>query len=90
MLRVPYAKVESRVKWEMAVGKKPDEKGGCWDIEGRAGGFPHIYEVVEDEEGKGTLRLGREEVESVGKWERGDGSWSKQGWPFGEDEPREG
>ncbi|TVY44266.1 hypothetical protein LOCC1_G006807, partial [Lachnellula occidentalis] len=28
ILRVPYAEVESRVKWEMAVGKKPEEKGG--------------------------------------------------------------
>ncbi|TVY25623.1 hypothetical protein LHYA1_G006331 [Lachnellula hyalina] len=87
ILRVPYAKVESRVKWEMAAGKKPDEKGGCWDTEGRAGGFPHIYEVG-DGEGKGTLRLGSEEVESVGMWEKGEGSWSEKGWPFGEDVPK--
>jgi hypothetical protein len=32
--------------------------------------------------------LGREEVDGVGKWERGGESWGKEGWPFGEDEPR--
>jgi hypothetical protein len=33
--------------------------------------------------------LGREEVESMGKWERKEGRWSGEGWPFGEDVPEE-
>jgi uncharacterized protein (DUF952 family) len=89
ILRVEYAKVQERIKWEMAKGKRPEERGGCWDTEGLMGGFPHIYEVTADEEGKGTLRLGRKEVESVGKWERVGEKWSGDGWPFAEDVPKE-
>ena len=78
--------MESRVKWEMAVGKKPEEKGGCWDTEGRMGGFPHIYHTDE-----GGLRLGNNEVQDLGTWERGEGIWGKKGWPFGdEDLPKAG
>ncbi|RDL35253.1 Uncharacterized protein BP5553_07184 [Venustampulla echinocandica] len=85
ILRIPYERVKERVRWEMAVGKRPEEKGGCWDTEGRMGGFPHIYETK-----SGELRLGREEVESVGTWNRGGERWGHQGWPFGgEDIPKE-
>jgi uncharacterized protein (DUF952 family) len=87
ILRIPYARVENFIRWEDALGKAPDEKGGCWDTEGTKGLFPHVYGNGEegDEEG---LRLGREEVDGIGKWERGGESWGKEGWPFGEDEPR--
>ncbi|CAG8959469.1 hypothetical protein HYFRA_00001367 [Hymenoscyphus fraxineus] len=81
ILRVLYERVEPRIKWEMAKGLGPEEKGGCWDTEGRLGGFPHIYHT----EG-GELRLGKEEVESVGTWLRVGDVWSKEGWPFGEED----
>lgn len=54
-------------------------QGGCWDTEGSMGYFPHIH-------GNG-LKLGREEVDEVGEWVRGDGEWGAAGWPFGEDVP---
>jgi hypothetical protein len=43
------------------------------------GFFPHIYN---------GLKVGIEEVESVGKWDRGDGEWGAEGWPFDEDTPK--
>jgi len=54
-------------------------------VKGEKGVFPHIYANEED----GGLRLGREEVESVGKWARKGSTWSGEGWPFGEDVPEE-
>lgn len=76
------------MKWEDTKGKGPDEKGGCWDVEGTKGLFPHVYGNggEGDEEG---LRLGREEVDGVGKWVRVGERWGREGWPFGEDEPKE-
>jgi hypothetical protein len=53
-------------------------QGGCWDTEGSMGYFPHIH-------GNG-LKLGREEVDEVGEWVRGDGEWGAAGWPFGEED----
>jgi len=86
ILRIPYERVEKFVKWEDTKGKGPEEVGGCWDVKGEKGYFPHIYANGED----GSLKLGRDEVESVGKWERGEGKWGSEGWPFGrEDVPRE-
>ncbi|KAG9233040.1 hypothetical protein BJ875DRAFT_59122 [Amylocarpus encephaloides] len=85
ILRVPYERVESRVKWEMAKGKRPEERGGCWDTEGILGGFPHIYHAPD-----GELRLGREEVQDSGTWNRVGETWSQEGWPFGSDDlPKE-
>lgn len=96
LLRVPYERVTYKpdlpirntltmqwqvsklVKWEDAIGKQPDEKGGCWDVEGKSGYFPHIHQ--------NGMRLGKEEVESVGKWERGE-QWNATCWPFDEDIP---
>lgn len=50
-------------------------------MEGKAGYFPHIH-------GNG-LKLGREEVENVGKWERVGEKWGPEGWPWGgEDVPK--
>lgn len=46
------------------------------------GYFPHVYANGEG----GVLKLGVEEVESVGKWERG-GEWSASEWPWEEDRP---
>jgi uncharacterized protein (DUF952 family) len=85
ILRVEYATVGKWIKWEDSKGKNPEEKGGCWDVKGEKGVFPHIYANGED----GGLRLGREEVESVGKWTRKGGIWSGEGWPFGEEVPEE-
>ncbi|KAG9246624.1 hypothetical protein BJ878DRAFT_272868 [Calycina marina] len=78
ILRVPYERVAEFTKWENAVGLQPDEKGGCWDVEGNAGYFPHIH-------GNG-MKLGSAEVERVRKWERGE-EWSAKSWPFDEDAP---
>lgn len=61
VLRIPYAGVEKDVRWEDAKGKTPDEVGGCWDSEGRAGLFPHVYN---------GLKLGRAEVDDIGVWQR--------------------
>ncbi|CZR60157.1 uncharacterized protein PAC_10053 [Phialocephala subalpina] len=88
ILRVPFEGVKKFVEWEDAKGKGPDEKGGCWDVEGRKGLFPHVYGNGVDGEEAG-LRLGKGEVDEVGRWERGGERWGKEGWPFGEDEPRE-
>jgi hypothetical protein len=44
------------------------------------GYFPHIH-------GNG-LKLGQEEVEAVGKWEKGIDGWGPAGWPFEEDTPK--
>lgn len=73
---MPYARVEKWIKWETADAK-------CWDPEGKEGGFPHVYANGED----GGLKLGRDEVDDVGKWMKGAGEWSADGWCFGEDVP---
>jgi uncharacterized protein (DUF952 family) len=87
ILRVPYERVEKWVKWEDAKGKQPDEVGGCWDVKGEKGYFPHVYANASD----GGLKLGRDEVDGVGKWVKGEGEggWGAGGWPFGEDVPSE-
>jgi uncharacterized protein (DUF952 family) len=80
ILRIPYERVEKWIKWEDAKGKGPEEVGGCWDTEGRKGLFPHVH-------GNG-LKLGREEVDEVGTWNRKEGrEWSVDEWPFGEGRP---
>ncbi|KAH8683246.1 hypothetical protein BGZ60DRAFT_399724 [Tricladium varicosporioides] len=85
ILRIPYERVQKRVKWELAVGKRPEEKGGCWDTEGRMGGFPHIYHTE-----AGDLRLGQQEVESMKTWTKEGDDWNKNSWPFGkEDVPQD-
>jgi hypothetical protein len=38
---------------------KPDEDGGCWDVEGRAGGFPYIYPDDDRVDKIGVLKFGR-------------------------------
>jgi len=85
ILRIPYAGVEKFVKWEDTKGKGPDEKGGCWDVKGEMGYFPHVYGNGPTEEG--GLKLGVEEIESVGTWVRGQEGWSAKEWPFTEDHP---
>ncbi|KAF8862131.1 hypothetical protein BDZ45DRAFT_671429 [Acephala macrosclerotiorum] len=90
ILRVPFERVKGFVKWEDAKGKGPDEKGGCWDVNGEKGLFPHVYGNGKEGDGdEAGLRLGAEEVDEVGRWERGGERWGKEGWPFGKDEPRE-
>jgi len=57
------------------VGKQPEEIGGCWDTEGKAGFFPHIYN---------GLKVGKEEVDDVGEWRKGSEGWSGEDWCWGE------
>jgi len=52
-----------------------------WAVDGH---FPHVYANGSD----GGQRLGREEVDAVGRWVRGDQGWSSEGWCFDEDVPR--
>ncbi|KAH8821406.1 hypothetical protein F5884DRAFT_85620 [Xylogone sp. PMI_703] len=84
VLRIPYERVEKDVRWEDAKGKTVDEVGGCWDSEGRAGLFPHVYN-----EG---LRLGLSEIDAIGVWKKGadtgdgKGGWSADSWPWGEED----
>jgi len=90
ILRIPYERVDKFIKWEDAKGKGPDEKGGCWDVNAEKGLFPHIYGNGSEGEGDECgLRLGREEVDGVGKWVRVGERWGVEGWPFEGDEPRE-
>ena len=74
LLRIPYQKVSNYIIWEDAENQRPDEHGGCWDIEGKMGYFPHVH-------GNG-LKIGRDEVDRVGIWKRGDKGWSVEEWPF--------
>jgi len=69
ILRIPYERVSKYIIWEDAKGKQPDEPGGCWDIEGKMGYFPHVH-------GNG-LRIGREEVDEVGVWKRRVEGWQR-------------
>ena len=70
------------IQWEDAKGKGPEEVGGCWDMEGRRGLFPHVH-------GNG-LKVGREQVDEVGVWRRVNGAdWSVNEWPFEDDRPNE-
>ncbi|KAL2067729.1 hypothetical protein VTL71DRAFT_15825 [Oculimacula yallundae] len=88
ILRIPYERVAKFITWEDRQGKGADEKDGEWDVDEKRGFFPHIYSNAGEGEGEQGLKLGKEEVESVGKWEKGDGKWSAASWPFGEDSPR--
>lgn len=83
ILRIKYDTVAQYIKWEDTKGV---EAAGSWDVEGQKGFFPHIYGNGEDGVG-GGLKMGRQEVESVEAWDRGEGSWTGEGWPFGEDVP---
>lgn len=58
------------------------------DIEGKAGYFPHIYNNDPEGVGEKGLKLGRDEVDAVGKFEKaGEGkTWSAVGWPWGEED----
>ena len=82
ILRIPYGRVQKWIQWEDAKGKGPEEVGGCWDMEGRRGLFPHVH-------GNG-LKVGREQVDEVGVWRRVNGAdWSVNEWPFEDDRPNE-
>jgi uncharacterized protein (DUF952 family) len=89
ILRIPYERVSNFIVWEDTKGNRPDEDGGCWDVEGSKGFFPHVYANAGPGEGEQGLKLGRDEIERVGIWKRGDGKWTPEGWPFGEDVPKE-
>lgn len=69
ILRIPYEKVKAAgVVKWEARDGRPGEE---WEEEC----FPHLYN---------GLKVGREEVDEVGVWERGPNGWSAEGWPFGE------
>ncbi|KAG8873620.1 hypothetical protein FRB97_006610 [Tulasnella sp. 331] len=74
LLRIPYEKVKQFVKWEDSTGLSKDQ--ACWDadVEGDAGLFPHIYN---------GLKLGADEVDLVGIWEKAEDTWEVADWPFG-------
>ena len=59
------------MKWESPEGKLGEV--------GEKGCFPHVYG---DSQGGAGCRLGREEVDSVGQWVKGDEGWEVSGWPF--------
>jgi uncharacterized protein (DUF952 family) len=90
ILRVPYYRVARFVIWEDTQGELPDAHGGPWDVDEKRGLFPHVYANAGPGEGEQGLKLGRDEVESVGVWEKGAGgwSWSCGSWPFAEDVPK--
>ncbi|KAI6715308.1 hypothetical protein PZA11_002887 [Diplocarpon coronariae] len=89
ILRVPYERVANFVLWEDTKGKGPDENSRRWDVEGSRGFFPHVYANAGPGTGDRGLKLGRDEVESVGMWKKAGEMWSPKGWPFGEDVPKE-
>ncbi|KAI9049610.1 hypothetical protein LZ554_006636 [Drepanopeziza brunnea f. sp. 'monogermtubi'] len=88
VLRIPYERVADFVVWEDANGEEPGEDDEGWDVEDATGFFPHVYANAGPGEGELGLKLGRDEVESVGVWKRGRGKWTPDGWPFGEDVPK--
>ncbi|CCM01135.1 uncharacterized protein FIBRA_03183 [Fibroporia radiculosa] len=62
ILRIPYDPIESNIKWEDPRGEAAGPRGG-------EGMFPHLYN---------DFKVGNEEVESVGVWDRKDGqSWDE-------------
>ncbi|KAH7923377.1 hypothetical protein BV22DRAFT_1048217 [Leucogyrophana mollusca] len=61
ILRIRYETVQDKIRWEHPITKDCGPRGG-------EGLFPHIY----NDEGKG-LKLGKDEVESIKKLERGAG-----------------
>lgn len=63
VLRIPYARVQKDIRWEDPKGEVCGDRPG----EGR---FPHLYN---------GLKIGREEVDGVVVWERGEGD-KRKGW----------
>jgi uncharacterized protein (DUF952 family) len=61
ILRIPYDPLEKHIRWE-------DPKAEVCGPRGGEGVFPHLYN---------GFKLGKEEVESVRCWERGDGEWDE-------------
>ncbi|KAG2140512.1 uncharacterized protein EDB93DRAFT_678622 [Suillus bovinus] len=61
ILRIPYGPLEKNIKWE-------DPKAEVCGPRGGEGMFPHLYN---------EFKLGRDEVESVQAWERGDEGWDE-------------
>ena len=66
VLRIPYADVKKDIKWEDPNATVCGNRPG-------EGLFPHLYN---------GLRLGKDEVDSVACWDRGDGAVAddKKGW----------
>lgn len=59
--RVPYAPLEKDIRWE-------DPKGDVCGPRAGEGMFPHIYN---------GFQLGKDEIESVQEWVRGEGGWEE-------------
>lgn len=79
ILRVPYGRVREWILWEEA-GAGGGSKEDIWSFKDRRDVFAHLH-------GNG-LKLGRDEVDDVGKWLKGPGGdWDVTGWPFAEDMP---
>ncbi|KAH6661752.1 hypothetical protein B0J14DRAFT_496765, partial [Halenospora varia] len=52
ILRIKYKTIAGWIKWYDSKGKQPDKKGGCWDITGKRGFYPHIYNNATGLKGK--------------------------------------
>ncbi|CZS92964.1 uncharacterized protein RAG0_03451 [Rhynchosporium agropyri] len=89
ILRIPYERVAKFVTWEDSKKKGAEENGGPWDVDEKRGYFPHIYANAGPGEGQQGLKMGRDEVESVCIWKKGDEVWNARSWPFEEDHPKE-
>ena len=59
--RIPYAPLEKDIRWE-------DPKAEVCGPRGGEGMFPHLYN---------GLKLGKDEIESVEKWECGADGWDE-------------
>ncbi|EJC99614.1 uncharacterized protein FOMMEDRAFT_22754 [Fomitiporia mediterranea MF3/22] len=61
ILRLSYEPLEKNIRWE-------DPKAEVCGPRGGEGMFPHLYN---------GLKLGKDEIESVQTWEKGDGGWDE-------------
>lgn len=67
ILRIPYAHVKEQ---GVVRWEFTDGRQGS---ENEEGCFAHLYN---------GLKVGRDEVDSVGEWKKGSDGWSADGWPF--------
>ena len=87
ILRIPYTLVEKHIKWEDSHGEAAYKTGG-WDTIHDTNYYPHLYAYEKDVVlGEKVLRLGRNEVDQVARWERNKKTWMIDGWPFPSDKP---
>ncbi|SZF03570.1 unnamed protein product [Blumeria hordei] len=87
ILRIPYTLVEKHIKWEDSRGEAAYEANG-WDTSHNNNYYPHLYAQDKDVMlGENGLRLGRDQIDQVARWERNGETWMIDGWPFPSDKP---